>query len=355
MLDFSIKPVSKEKRESIQQKIDTKTKPLGALGQLEKLALQIACIQNTETPRLQNPHIAVFAADHGIAQEGVSAYPSEVTAQMVLNFVRGGAAINAFCRQHNIALSVIDAGVNFDFQSHTSVISQKTAFGTKNIAHSPAMTLAECQWHLQKGAEWVQQLCQDTQCNIIGLGEMGIGNTSASALLMHHFTKIDLHDCIGKGTGLNETQLIHKQKVLTRAYHLHQPTLESANWLTALATLGGYEIVQMCGAMLQAAQNQLLILIDGFIASVALLVACQVSIHVKDYAVFCHQSAERGHEALLQYLKAEPLLRLNLRLGEGTGCALAYPLLESAVIFLNEMATFEQAGVSNITNEVMLG
>ncbi len=325
---------------TLQQKIDNKTKPLGALGELEKLVLQIGNIQNTLNPKLSNPTILVFAGSHGI--EGVSAYPSAVTAEMVLNFLQGGAAINVFCEQHDIALKIIDAGVNYDFQSQPQLIDAKIAKGTKNYLHEKAMTAAELNLCFEKSAEIVESVFQGG-CNIIGFGEMGIGNTSSASLIMSQLCGIPLAKCVGRGTGLNDDQLQKKLVRLTQAQKNH-PNLTDAKDI--LATFGGFEIAQICGAMLAAYQKNMLLMIDGFIASAAFLVAQQIQPSIQENAIFCHLSDERGHKLLLAYLNATPLLQLGMRLGEGTGCAVAYPIIKSAITFLNKMANFDSAGVS---------
>lgn len=342
MPDFQIHPLSPHLAAAIQHKIDTKTKPLGALGQLEQLARQVALVQQTLTPTLQKPHLLVFAADHGIAAEGVSKYPQEVTYQMVLNFLGGGAAINVFCRQQGMTLQVVDAGVKGSFAEFPAVLNQKVAEGTRSFRHEPAMTDAQCEQALAAGAQLARKVAA-TGCNVLGFGEMGIGNTSAATLLMHRLTGQPLADCLGRGTGLDDAQLTHKATVLAAAAETHAHVTTP---LEVLATFGGFEIAQMTGAMLAAAEAGLVLLIDGFIATAALLVAATLHPAVLEYCVFGHQSEESGHQLLLRHLNARPLLNLGLRLGEGTGCALAYPLLVAAVSFLNEMASFESAGVS---------
>lgn len=332
--------------QEIQAKIDLKTKPLGALGQLEKLAFQIASVQNSLSPQLVNPHIVVFAASHGIASQGVSAYPSEVTPQMVLNFIGGGAAINVFTRQHGIKLLLVDAGVDYDFEKNDKLIDAKISFGTKNFAEAPAMTAAECRKCIEKGAELVRDV-HKTGANVIGFGEMGIGNTSSASAIMSRLLDIPIAECVGKGTGLSDAQLAQKIAVLSGALDLHQNV--GGDPESVLATFGGFEIAMMCGAMQEAARLGMLVLVDGFIASVSYLCAFKMNADIRRNAVFCHQSDEKGHRLLLQALEADALLSLDMRLGEGTGCALAYPLLQSAVAFLNEMASFESAGVSQKT------
>lgn len=327
----------------IQQKIDGKTKPLGALGLLESTAYKLCQIQDTLTPELREPAVVVFAGDHGIALEGVSAYPQEVTYQMVYNFLGGGAAINVFCRQHNINLKVVDAGVNFDFPDDLKVENHKVGHGTQNFLQAPAMSKDQLNQCFNAGATIVKELAENGS-NIIGFGEMGIGNTSAASMLMHRITNIPLDTCVGRGTGLNNDQLSKKIEILKRANEAH-PDLTTAE--EVLATFGGFEIAQIVGAMLEARRNNMVILVDGFIASSAFLVATKMDHEIQKNAIFCHKSQEAGHQAMLEYLEATPLIDMQLRLGEGTGCALAYPLVQSAATFLNEMASFESANVSN--------
>ncbi|GAA3968493.1 nicotinate-nucleotide--dimethylbenzimidazole phosphoribosyltransferase [Hymenobacter antarcticus] len=329
---------------AIQAKIDAKTKPLGALGQLETLARQVALIQQTLTPTLRQPHVLVFAADHGIAAEGVSAYPADVTHQMVRNFAAGGAAINVFCRLYGLTLRVVDAGVRGSFADVPTVIDQKIAEGTRNFRHAPAMTAAECRQALAFGAALVDEIHR-TGCNVVGFGEMGIGNTSSAAVLLHLLGGVPLARCVGRGTGLDEAGLARKQAVLAAAVAAH-PTVDGTDALAVLATFGGFEIAQLCGALLRAAELGMVLLIDGFIGSAAALVAWRLVPAVLPYCIFSHESAEGGHPHLLRVLGVQPLLRLDLRLGEGTGCALAYPLVQAAVAFFTEMASFESAGVS---------
>lgn len=342
-LDFVICPRSETLGSLLQAKIDQKTKPLGSLGQLESLALQIGLCQNTLTPSLNKPCIIIFAGDHGIVESGVSAYPQTVTAQMVANFLSGGAAISVFARQHQLELLIVDAGVNADLASHPRLIDAKIGKGTKNFLTQPAMTIEACTEAIQAGAELVLQQ-HDDGCNCIGFGEMGIGNTSSAAMLMHCLTAMPLAQCVGRGTGLNDDQLQNKVGILQQALKQHKGITEP---LDVLLTFGGFEIAMMVGAYLKAAELGMLIMVDGFIASTALLVAYKLHPQVLDYCVFSHVSSEQGHQALLDQLNAKALLKLDLRLGEGSGIALAYPLLQSTVVFLNEMATFDEAGVDH--------
>lgn len=343
MFKINIPPIASEIEEMLQHRIDTKTKPLGALGKLEKLALKIGSIQNKLHPILIQPTIVIFAADHGIVTEGVSAYPQEVTYQMVMNFLAGGAAINVFGRQHGLAIKIVDAGVNYDFSEHSGLLHAKIGKGTRNYLKEPAMSLEQCEATLQQGAQIVSDLHQEG-CNVIGLGEMGIGNTSSAAILMSLFCQLPVAQCVGRGAGVDEQGLAQKKTLLQQAI-ANNPV--DGTPLSILSTFGGFEIAMMCGAFLQAAAHQMVILVDGFIATAALLTASHLEPRVLEYCVYSHQSDEAGHSQLLKYLNAEPLLTLDMRLGEGTGVAVAYPLVQSAVNFLIEMASFESAGVSN--------
>ena len=342
-LELVITPHSSALSAALQSKIDQKTKPLGALGQLEALALQIGLCQNTLTPSLNKPCILIFAGDHGIAESGVSAYPQTVTAQMVANFLSGGAAISVLARQHGLELLVVDAGVNADLAAHPKLIAAKIGKGTQNCLTHLAMSAEDCAKALQAGAELVLQQ-HNNGCNCIGFGEMGIGNTSSAALLMHCLTALPLAQCAGRGTGLNDEQLQHKLGILQQALTRHPGITEP---LAVLAAFGGFEIAMMVGAYLKAAELGMLIMVDGFIAGAALLVASKLNPQVLAYCVFSHVSNEQGHRALLAQFNARALLNLDLRLGEGSGIALAFPLLQSAVLFLNEMATFAEAGVDH--------
>ncbi len=343
-MHFSIPALDTAIVPALRHKIDTKTKPLGALGQLEPLALQIGQVQKSLTPSLDHPHLLVFAGDHGAAKAGVSAYPQDVTWQMVENFLAGGAAINVFARQNGLSLQVIDAGVAHDFGSRNELLDAKIAWGTRNYLDQAAMSAEQRDAALAKGAELARRLA-DEGCKVLGFGEMGIGNTASASLLTHCLTGAPLADCIGRGTGLDDAGLVRKRTLLDQA--VRRAALPGdADALTVLAEFGGFEIAMMAGAMLAAAERGVLLLIDGFIVTSALLVATRLAPEIRDYCIFCHRSAEPGHLAQLHDLKAEPLLDLGLRLGEGTGAALAWPLVRAAAAFLNEMASFESAGVS---------
>ena len=339
----AITPISNEIKLALQQAINSKTKPLGSLGNLEAIALQIGQIQKTLTPILSRPIVLVFAGDHGVVDDGVSSYPQAVTAQMVVNFLSGGAAINVFARQHGIGLRVVDSGVNFDFKQVANLGHAKIAFGTQNFLHQPAMTLTQCEKALTLGESFVNEEI-NAGTNILAFGEMGIGNTSSASCIMSLLCDLPISKCVGRGTGLNDAGLVEKTKVLSRAIDKHQ--LSNIDPIQVLSTFGGFEIAMMAGAMLAAAQQKAVLLIDGFIATSALLVAAKMQPNILQYCIFSHCSDESGHQQMLDYLKVKPLLSLGLRLGEGTGAVLAYPLVQSAVNFLNEMASYEQAGVS---------
>lgn len=337
-------------RKELQYKIDNKTKPLGSLGRLEEVALRVGLIQGSVRPQIDHPHIVVFAGDHGIAATGlVNPFPQAVTAQMVLNFISGGAAINVFCRQQELGLTVVDAGVNFDFPADIpseKLIRAKIGYGTRNYLEGDAMSREEVLQAIAAGGNIVGDLFR-RGCNCIGFGEMGIGNTSAASLIMHFITGMPVEECAGRGTGVNDEQLAKKIAALRDVSGKHLPALtDSPGPLTILQHVGGFEIAMMMGAYLKAAELKMIILVDGFITTAALLLARLSDPAVQDYCIFSHTSGEQGHEKMLQYLGARPLLNLGMRLGEGTGAAMAFPLVQSAVHFLGEMASFESAGVS---------
>ncbi|WP_298652876.1 nicotinate-nucleotide--dimethylbenzimidazole phosphoribosyltransferase [uncultured Proteiniphilum sp.] len=325
---------------ALLHKIDSRTKPLGSLGKLEDIAFKIGKIQQTLTPELRNPAILVFAADHGITDEGVSPCPKEITHQMVMNFVHGGAGINVFAHQHDIRLRIIDAGVDHDFPAGLGIVDAKLARGTHNMLHQPAMTVETCRKAMEKGAEFVKQEFENG-CNVIGFGEMGIGNTSPASLLLHKFTGIPLEDCVGRGAGHDEAGVRRKYGILKQVAEKYNPDTP----LETLATFGGLEIAMMCGAVLEAKRLNMIILADGFIATSAFLAAYEMQRDITDNVIFSHASNERGHKAMVEYMNGNAVLSLDLRLGEGTGVALAYPILQSALVFLNEMASFDEAGV----------
>jgi len=335
--------------QALQHKIDVKTKPLGSLGRLETLALSIGQILGTPNPVLQDPQMVVFAGDHGLVARGVSAFPQEVSWQMVENFLAGGAAVSVFSRANGIALTVVDCGVAHDFLAglpegtqRPGLLVRKVPGGEKGTADSsaqPAMTTAQCQQALQNGMDIVKGLSG----NALLLGEMGIGNTSAASLLLARLAGLDIEVCTGAGTGLDAPAVQRKAAVLREVLARHA---DAKAPLDALAALGGYEIATMVGAVMQAAHERRVVVVDGFIATSAVLVAHALQPLVMQRCVFAHRSGERGHEFMLQYLGVQALLDLGLRLGEGSGGALAWPLLQSACVMLRDMASFESAGVS---------
>ena len=334
---------------TLQNKLNNKTKPLGSLGRLEVLALQLGEILGTESPVLDQPQMVVFAGDHGLTARGISAFPSDVSWQMVENFLAGGAAVSVLARQNGISLTVVDCGVNHDFLAglpagtqRPGLLVRKVAGGEKGTADSftqPAMTAAQCQQALQNGCDIVKGL----PGNALLLGEMGIGNTSAASLLLARLTGLDIDVCTGAGTGLDALAVVRKTAVLREVLDFHPKATVP---LDALAALGGFEIATMVGAVLQAAQERRVVVVDGFIATSAVLVANALQPLVLQRCVFAHRSGERGHEFMLQHLGVQALLDLGLRLGEGSGAALAWPLLQSACTILRDMASFASAGVS---------
>ncbi len=349
---YDIKKLDQKNHDLIKNIIDQKTKPPGALGRLEELAMQMALIigrinvktSGTLTIRINNPTMLIFAGDHGIAEEGISIAPSEVTQQMVLNFLNGGAAINCFCRSNNMEIKVIDAGILLPIDD-IRLISQSLGRGTKNFSKQAAMASSLVDEGLILGANAAYRTIEQG-CNIIGFGEMGIGNTSSASAVMAASLNLSVEDCVGRGTGIDDQAMAKKISLIKKALTLHKDKLDSP--LDILSSVGGFEIVQMVGAMLAGAEKQCILLIDGFIATAAALIARQLNANVLDYMVFCHQSNEQGHQLMLQSMNAKPLLSLDLRLGEGTGAALGMSLLQASASFFNDMASFESAGVEAV-------
>lgn len=339
---WTILPLDRSAEPLIQQQIDQKTKPLGALGRLEELACQLALIQRQERITIQQPTMLVFAADHGIARHGISIAPSDVTRQMVLNFLGGGAAINCFCRQHQIELKVVDAGILTPIDD-PRLIHQRLGAGTADLSVEPAMSREQALLGLQLGSELAKAQIADG-CNLLAFGEMGIGNTTPASALLAALTGVPVAACVGRGTGIDDAQLGRKISLVTQAL---ARVGDESDPIQLLTELGGFEIAQITGAMLAAAEQQIAMLIDGFIVTSAALLAVKIAPAARDYMIFSHGSSEgSGHGIMLETLKARPLLDLGLRLGEGTGAALALPLLRSACAFYNEMASFASAGVS---------
>tara|TARA_R110000737_G_scaffold13690_1_gene29580 strand:- start:11381 stop:12445 length:1065 start_codon:yes stop_codon:yes gene_type:complete len=353
---FDIDALSCQHSEKIQAIIDSKTKPLGALGQLEYLAKQIAKIQLTASafgapghhaPKLQLkvPHLTIFAGDHGVASAGVSIAPSEVTSQMVANFASGGAAINVFSQQLGWQLNIVDAGILQPVLS-SSVIVQRLGAITQPIHQCAAMTQAQVEQGFAYAKQHVAQV-KKTGCNIIAFGEMGIGNTTIASTIMATVMGIPASAAVGRGTGVADDVLLKKQQVVAQALALHQENLTDTE--SILRCIGGFEVVQITAAMLAAAEHRMLIVVDGFICTAAAMLAIKANTNVKDYMVFAHCSGEEGHAKMLQWLQVKPLLNLGLRLGEGTGAALALPIIQAAVAFYNDMASFADAEVTDVT------
>ncbi|MCR9145021.1 MAG: nicotinate-nucleotide--dimethylbenzimidazole phosphoribosyltransferase [bacterium] len=380
--------LSPGRTDAIQHKIDRKTKPPGSLGRLEELAVQLGRIQDSLTPEVRSPAMLVFAGDHGATEAGISPYPKEVTAQMVHNFLNGGAAINVFARQNDLLLHVVDAGVDADFpeallapiqdagdsaradaaQSPAKIINAKVRRGTRNFVHEDALNDLELQLCFERGARIAQALA-GAGTNAVGFGEMGIGNTSAASLLQTVLTGRALADCVGRGTGHDDAGLQRKREILAQALERFRADHPDSAQLpasgrpeendesqaqalallarSALRSFGGLEIAMMSGAMIEAAAQGMLIVVDGYITTAAALAAIAIEPGLRDYCVFAHVSGEQGHRAMLDWLDARPLLDLEMRLGEGTGAALAFSVVAGAANFLNEMASFEDAGVSD--------
>ena len=333
--------------DQIQNTIDSKTKPVGSLGTIEEIAQKICLIQKSTSPTLKLPKIIIFAGDHGIADSGVSNYPQEVTYQMVINFLNGGAAINVFSKTNSIELSIVDSGVNHQFEYSDNLVDAKIDLGTKNFLTQKAMTTKQLENCFKSGKEIIQKISQ-SDTNIIGFGEMGIGNSSAASILMSYLLDLPIEKCVGTGTGITKDKLKQKIKVLNDSKQFHGPINDTYE---ILQTFGGFEIVQMCSAMLESYENDMIILVDGFIGSCGYLAASKINPNIINNTFFSHKSTENGHQLLLDKINATPILDLKMRLGEGTGCALAYPVIQNAVNFMNDMATFENAKVSSQSND----
>ena len=343
-----IEPVDKRMATIIQAYIDNLSKPKGSLGRLESLALQIALIQQTLHPTLTHPCHILFGGDHGIEREGVTCTPREVTAQQMMNYARGGGAVGMFCRQHGFTLRVVDVGVDYDFDHdrYPRIIDRKIAHGTRDFLYEPAMSADE--WHraLYVGAEQVDA-CASEGANVVCLGEMGAGNTSPSSVLMHLLLGIPLQDCVGAGSGLDNAGVRHKLEVLTKAVERYKKVKgERLEVGEVTAYFAGFEMAAAVGAMLRAAERRMVVMVDGFIMTACMLVASLLDNAVLDYAVFGHCGDEDGHHRMLNALRAQPLLNLGLRLGEGTGALCAYPIVESAVRMLNDMDSFDHAHIT---------
>ncbi|WP_373832339.1 nicotinate-nucleotide--dimethylbenzimidazole phosphoribosyltransferase [Bacteroides heparinolyticus] len=342
MKTFHITHPDESIRAALTDKINNLTKPKGSLGMLEELALQIGLIQQTLSPTLRHPQNIIFAADHGIVEEGVSLSPKEITWQQISNFLHGGAGVNFLCRQHGFVLKIVDAGVDYDLPYEKGIINMKVRKSSRNYLHEAAMTEEEMEQCMERGAE-VVRLCYNEGSNILSFGEMGIGNTSSSSLWMSYFADIPLEQCVGAGSGLDHMGIRHKYEVLKQSMDNYKG---NGSVRDIMRHFGGLEMVMAVGAMLQAAELKMIILVDGFIMSNCLLAASMLHPEVKDYAIFGHCGDETGHRLVLDSLHAKPLLNLDLRLGEGTGAICAYPIVDSAVRMINEMDNFAHASIT---------
>jgi nicotinate-nucleotide--dimethylbenzimidazole phosphoribosyltransferase len=338
-----IKPVEPEWLARAQERLDFLTKPPGSLGRLEELAARYVAMRGELFPRLDKKQVVVFAADHGVVAEGVSAYPQDVTHQMVLNFLRGGAGINVLARHVGAAVEVVDIGVNHDFGAQPGLISRKVAYGSRNMAQEPALTRQEAVQALLVGVERAQ-VAITGGADALAAGDMGIGNTTPAAALGAVFTGKPVSAITGRGTGIDDDVWRHKVAVINRALEMHRP--DANNPLEALAKVGGLEIAGIAGMILGAAAGQRPLLLDGFIATAGALVAAHLAPAVTDYLIAAHRSVEAGHQLMLDTLGLKPLLNFQMRLGEGTGAALGLGLLDAGLKIYHEMATFAEAGVT---------
>lgn len=357
MKAFNIFSPDRSMQTAIQAKIDNLNKPKGSLGVLEELALQISLVQQTLTPTLTHPCHLLLGGDHGIEREGVSVSPREVTWQQMINFTRGGGGVNMFCRQHAFDLTLVDVGVDYDLSPYPAILDRKIARGTRNFLHEPAMSEEEFDRAIQVGSDLVDG-CRDKGCNIVCIGEMGIGNTSPSSIWMSLFCNIPLDECIGAGAGLHDEGICHKRAVLTRAvenyrsdrnyssYSGYRSYSSYSSYRAPLRYFGGFEMIAAIGAMLRAAEQRMLVMVDGFIMTACALGATRLYPAAQDYMIFGHCGDESGHRRMLDAMGARPLLSLGLRLGEGTGALCAYPIIDSAVRMINEMNNFDNASIT---------
>ena len=354
MKEFSIQSVDKSLQAAIQEKIDNLNKPKGSLGRLEELAMQVCLIQQTLDPSTAHPCHLLLGGDHGIEREGVSVSPREVTWQQMLNFTRGGGGVNMFCRQHGFHLRIVDVGVDYDLSGVEGILDRKIARGTKNFLYEPAMSEEEFDRAIQVGVDLVDD-CISEGCRVLSIGEMGIANTSPSSIWMHLFGNIPLQECIGAGAGLDTPGVRHKYEVLRKAVenfkNSHLSTLNSKlstlnSQLSPLRHFGGFEMIAAIGAMLRAAEQHLVVLVDGFIMTACAIGAIRLYPAVQDYMIFTHCGDESGHQRMLDIVHARPLLHLGLRLGEGTGALCAFPIVDSAVRMMNEMKNFDNAKIT---------
>ncbi len=338
----NIHPVDTSRTTAIQAQLDDLTKPQGSLGRLEELARRYCLITGKDKPVLKNKIIFTCAGDHGVTKVGVSAYPSAVTPQMVLNFLHGGAGVNVLARQAGARVIVVDMGVDYDFEPAEGLEIKKIGRGTGNIAIGPAMTREQAEQAILAGVDLVEKYHKDL--DIIGTGDMGIGNTTPSSAIVSVITGTDAEQVTGRGTGIDDASLKNKVAIVRKAISVNKPNRSDA--LNVLAKVGGFEIGGIVGVVLGAALHRIPVVVDGFISTAGALIAAELCPAVKDYLIAAHQSVEIGHRKMLEHLEQRPLLDLNLRLGEGTGAALGIVLVESSLRLLAEMATFSSAGVS---------
>ena len=337
-------PHDTEVAEKIQYRLDHLTKPRGSLGRLEEIVMQYGLARGTAKIEMPRKALFVFCADHGIAAEGVSAYPQDVTHQMVLNFASGGAAINVLCRQHDIDPVIVDMGVNHAFEPGKAIVNRKIAPGTRNFLHEPAMSREQAVRSVEAGMA-LANAAAHLKYGLLAVGEMGIANTTSSSAIAAAISGRPASELVGAGTGVSEEQQKHKAAVITQAIERHRP--DAKDPLAVLAAVGGFEIGGICGFLLGAAAARVPVVVDGFIASAGALLAAGLAPAVRDYIFLSHESAEPGHKVMAELLQVRPLLSLEMRLGEGTGAALAMGLIDSALRLYREMATFESASVSN--------
>lgn len=348
---WNISPIDRSRTVEIQTKIDGLNKPKGSMGRLEEIALQLCLIQNTLSPSLRHPCHLLLGGDHGIEREGVSVSPREVTWQQMINFTQGGGGVNMFCRQHGFHLRLVDMGVDHDLSAFPNILPRKVAWGTADFRYGPAMTAEQCQTCLDTGAALVDD-CVAEGCQVLAIGEMGVGNTSPSSLLMSELGALPLTECVGAGAGLNSIGIRHKLDILQEAQKRFHHYMELQHLTTEeipiqlIAYCCGFEMVAAIGAMLRAAEQRLVVMVDGFIMTACMLAASKLNATVLDYAIFGHCGDEGGHKKLLQLLHARPLLQLGLRLGEGTGALCAFPLVDSAARMMNEMNDFDHAHIT---------
>jgi nicotinate-nucleotide--dimethylbenzimidazole phosphoribosyltransferase len=340
----NIPPLDEAAMQSARARQDRLTKPPGSLGRLEELSIQLAGMKADPLPSVERKAVIVMAADHGVAREGVSAYPAEVTAQMVLNFLRGGAAINVLARQAGARVTVVDIGVAVEFEPMPGLVRRKVMCGTRNQAEGSAMTRAEAEQAIQVGLDVLSEEAA-RGLDIVATGDMGIGNTTPSSAIVAAMTGLPVAQVVGRGTGIDDQGLERKIKVIEKSLAVNKPDRNDP--MDVLHKVGGLEIAGLTGVMLGAASRRIPVVVDGFISTAAALIAVALAPGARQYLISAHQSVEIGHQVMLKHLNLVPLLDLNLRLGEGTGAALAFSLIEASTRLLREMATFDEAGVTD--------